>query len=80
MRKPVGMQTAPTTDEPEQLLTPEDVAGLLKLTRRFVYELMHEGEFGELVRVSPKAVRITETGYRAYIERNRVPGLRATTP
>ena len=73
------MQTA-TAERPEQLLTPEEAAALLKLTRRYVYELLHKGEFGEVVRLGPQAVRITETGYSAYIERNRVPGLRATTP
>jgi excisionase family DNA binding protein len=72
------MRTA-TADQPEPLLTPEEVADLLKFTRRYVYELMHRGEFGDVIRIGPQAVRITAAGYRAYIERNRVPGLRATS-
>lgn len=62
------MPSATKSSAPEQLLTPEEVAELLRFTRRKVYDLMREGAFGEIVPLSRKAKRITRTGYDAYLE------------
>ena len=61
-----------TPEAAEELLTAAQVAALLKFTRTFVYELMRNGEFGELVELGPQSRRITMSGYRAYIERKKV--------
>lgn len=62
-----------TEADPElELLTINQVAELLKVTRPSVYTLINRGEFGEVVRLGPQSLRIPVSNYRAYIDRNRV--------
>lgn len=62
----------PKSTKPVQLLTIQQVAGLLNCSTDHVYDLIAEGAFGDLVDISSAKssrakTRITETGFAAYL-------------
>lgn len=52
----------------EDWLTPEYVADHLALSRRDIYRRIRRGEFGEILRISRKALRVSRAGYQAFVK------------
>lgn len=52
---------------PDDLMTAEDVAGLLRVHPVTVRRRMARGDFGAIYRDGRKCVRIRRAGYEAYI-------------
>lgn len=68
------MTAATAQDADLEMLTINQAADLLKVTRQHVYTLINRGEFGEVVRLGPQSLRIPVSSYRAYIDRSKVRG------
>ena len=52
---------------PDRLLTAEELASRLRVSRRYVYE--HAAEFPFLVRLPGRTVRFSERGYERWVDR-----------
>lgn len=55
----------------EEWLTVEYVADHLAVTRQQVYRWIRRGDFGEILKLGRKAVRISRHGYQGFVDMRR---------
>ena len=54
------------------MLSPVQISGMLQISKANAIRMMHEGEFGEVVRVG-KQLRVYYEPYKEWLEEHTVP-------